>query len=75
MINNQETMLSGQAFFYGLQLFFNKLDNFATLDAAEMAVMALTENRLIMHVAIFVPHFLDEPAFHNERYIPIDRGL
>jgi hypothetical protein len=75
MIYNQEIMLSGETFFYRPQFFFNELDHFATLDAAEMTVMALTQNRLIMHVAIFVPYFLDKTAFHNKRYIPIDRGL
>jgi hypothetical protein len=47
----------------------------ATLDAAEMTVMTLTQNRLIVHMAIFVPDFLDETAFHYEWYIPINRGL
>jgi hypothetical protein len=75
MIYNQKIMLFSETFFYHLQFFFYEFNDFAALDTTEMTMVALTVHGLIMHVAILVPDFFYETAFHDEGYIPIDGGL
>jgi hypothetical protein len=40
-----------------------------------MTMMGLPINRFIVHMAVFMPDFLDQSAFHDQRDITVNGGL
>jgi hypothetical protein len=75
MIYDVEMILSSQSFLYLLQVVFYKLDDLATSKTSQMTMMSLPIYGFIVHMAVFVPDFLDQTAFHDQRDIAINGGL
>jgi hypothetical protein len=75
VVHNLEPVFLGQALFESLNVFVDKLHDFAAVKAAQMTVMSMAINGFVVHMAVFVPDFPDETAFHNKGNIAINGSL